>query len=200
MPPKRRAGTQGVPLASKKAKSPSPTPKATPPDAVDTDSGTRESTGQGGPSEVAQSVGVPLKDMVAIDWALPTQADNKTRDESDAVTQFAPLFSGRPWTQTRTSRSPFHRSPLRSPSYRRSGVPEKKAGFGPNASSHCLTRLFNRIKHATESDKAGSATTFYSRTVFESAFETNSEHFVVVASASVVNPVQSLNGDYQVNV
>ncbi|KAF3038024.1 hypothetical protein E8E11_004548 [Didymella keratinophila] len=84
MPPKRNAGAQSVPPASKKAKTPPPTSTATLPDAVDADWVARESTGQGDPSNAAQSADVPPEDMVEMNWALRTQADNKTRDESNA--------------------------------------------------------------------------------------------------------------------
>ncbi|KAJ4335265.1 hypothetical protein N0V95_008950 [Ascochyta clinopodiicola] len=135
-----------------------------------------------------------------VEWALPTKLDNKTVDDTDAVTQFAPLISHRHWSQTRTLRVPFHSSPLRSPLYKKKGSPDLEADSDPNKSSHCLVRLFNRIKRRTESPNDSTLPATYHRAAFERAFGTGDEPFAVVASTSSTNPIFTLSQDYQVDV
>ncbi|UPX19089.1 uncharacterized protein EKO05_0009363 [Ascochyta rabiei] len=135
-----------------------------------------------------------------VEWALPTKADNKTIDDSAAITQFVPLFSNRHWSRTRTLRVPFHASPLRSPLYKKRGSPDMEAGSDPNKSSHCLVQLFNRIKRRTESPNDDTVPGTYQRAAFERAFGTGDEQFAVVASTSSTDAIFTVTHDYQVDV
>ena len=133
---------------------------------------------------------------VYVDWILPSQANNTTKDDSDDITRFAPVLFERRWPEIETPESSFPGPPTRSPACTKRGLKNLTASAKPNKSSHCMIGLFNRIR---EDAQAQGGDGVYSQGTFERAFEEEGDS-AVVASRSEDHPTITLNRNYTVTV
>jgi hypothetical protein len=134
--------------------------------------------------------------MVYVDWILPPEADNTTKDESDKITRFTPVLFERCWPEIETPEGSFPGPPTRSPACTKKGLKKLNASVTPNKSSPCMIILFNCIR---ENALAQGGDGVYSQGAFENAFEEEGDSDVV-ASRSGANPIITLNRNYTATV
>jgi hypothetical protein len=197
---KRKTEANGKDRSSKKAKPSTPVSANARSDLVEKAPVEERNPGEAVQRSPTRIADTGADDVTPVDWVMPTKADNKTIDDTDAITQFSLLISGRPWLQTLTLHTPFQSSPLRSPLYKKKGSPDMEADSDNNKSGHCMARLFNRIKKCTESPNDGTSPTTYERTAFERAFGVGEQQSAVIASTSSTKPIINLSRDHYVDV
>ena len=126
---------------------------------------------------------------VYVDWILPSQANNTTKDDSEEITRFAPVLFERRWPEIETPEGSFPGPPTRSPACTKRGLKNLKHSVRPNKSSLCMIKLFNGIRE----QQGGNGV--YNQGAFENAFEEEGDS-AVVASRSGANPIITLNQNY----
>ena len=147
------------------------------------------------PSEEVQDAPA-AEATVYVDWILPSQANNTTKDDSERTTRFAPVLFERRWSEIETPEGSFPGPPTRSPACTKRGLKDLKHSVAPNKSSPCMINLFNRIR---EHVLAQGGNGVYNQGAFENAFEEEDDS-AVVASRSGANPIITLNGNYTATV
>jgi hypothetical protein len=133
---------------------------------------------------------------VYVDWILPSEANNTTKDESEEITRFAPVLFERRWPEIETPEGSFPGPPTRSPACTKKGLKNLAASVTPNKSSPCMINFFNRIRRDALAEGGDGV---YRQGAFENAFEEEGDS-AVVASRSRANPIITLNRNYTATV